>query len=537
MNHFFCEFPEKAKDRIKKIYQLYNRNPSESVRLVDKTVSSCKKCLEVYLNCSPEWWFEKKRVCTNFCPEKLYHWELLSDEDIFYEYKACMGCRTAYFGFKSIVFLIKDKTRSNESWSKVQLESVELTSKEIKFLLDGRLKKDVCFFKALNLLFSKVPASYRDQIKSILFETYKNDKEMSKDITDLRIEALNCLGQFIEKYTIEPTEVGMVYEDLLGSKRIDLLIKHYSVFENLNFNISEIFQKTSTFDLTTFSFIVSHIEKIDITYSILNGVLKYMLKSYQTKCAFDTRNIDLLFHKIVMFLVKNSEYRTNGLINKLALANFAQFKDGAYWLLYLNLLFSIPITKVSLSHPKGLLLFQLTDKKIRELVLADPNAVSEFISEINEFKPFVDSFESIGIEISKRLKFDFSTAVQFTNTFGNNQAMLDNIIENLTFQSPNIDILSESARFSCSEFLSLLKQRMKLNNTGRGDPDSIMHIHAGLSGNPSGNARLLTTVPDSKACFDELKSSIEVDDINIRDAQVRSKKRIPKNHNKTKHAQ
>ena len=149
MNHIFCGFPDKANSRLKRIYQVYNDNPNNIILLVDNTVIKCQRCLNTYLDCSSEQWFEKKRLGLNFSPEKIYDWNLLFDDDILSENRAYINYPSAFIGFKAIVFLVREKIRNNEIWSKVDIKTIKLGDNEVNALIDGKLELGVPLFKAL----------------------------------------------------------------------------------------------------------------------------------------------------------------------------------------------------------------------------------------------------------------------------------------------------------------------------------------------------------------------------------------------------
>lgn len=463
MNHIFCENQEQANDRLKKIYKAYNDNPENILRFLDNILNNCSNCLKTYLSCNPEEWFEKQRICINFSPEKVYDWNLLFDENIFAEYKACVNYPSAYDGFKAIFFLIKEKIRNYGIWKKIRLNTVKIGEKEIKALVSGKIGTGISLFRAISLLLPLISSKYLILIQDLIFKTYLENKEVESTITELRIELLDCLLRLNTIQRVKSEYLKIIFTDLLENKKENIIIKNYDLFKDYCDNINRIINNLQMFDVSIFNFIVFHINDIEINFLIVNELLEFLSKHKNIKIEPDAIKLSILFYKITLWVIKNLECKENRILDKLVLADYFQFQDSACWLLYINLFFDISIQKIVHSNKKSLLISHLASKRNEAKKFLD-STVIEFIDEINEFKPFVNQFKRIEILISIKIVFNFTTAKHFVETFGVSENILRNIISDFSFNENDIEEFLTILNDSEPDLIELLYKEAVIKN-------------------------------------------------------------------------
>lgn len=474
--HIFCEFEEKASERLEKMYSVYDLNPKAVLQLIDKSVANCRECLKIYLECNPNEKLERERICMNITPEKVYNWELLLDENIRTAYKKCMSSPLAYSGFNGVIIMIKEKITEEQLWSTLIKTNPKLGDREVEALLKGNLGEDTFVLKAIIALFEAFPVETLDDLATFLFTQYKKDLNLHRAVTNYRRMVIQCYSSLLKKIPIETSQIEFFYDDLVKNNRADLIFDVFTLFQDLIPEPYDLFAKASMFTTKMFDFLLEHIERLDFNQHLTDFSIQNLLtflhtakrKSYATKKA----KMLILFKKLTHWVIRNSNEVSVESKSILSKASFKQFDDTAYYLLYIYLILDIPVHVSVLSNTniKGQILRLLTTKGNRMAKSFEKSEMIAFLDEIAEFKTYPVSLENAGASISQLLSFDFSTSINFVKVFGFNQVFIENIIKNLVFHGVGLNKFIKMVSINFPDLVPSLLNRAKAQQSG----DSIL---------------------------------------------------------------
>lgn len=423
-------------------------NPQSVLEFINTVLSKCSACMAAYIECKPEWWFEKQRICHDFSPEKIYDYEHLLDGDILKEYKAFQLQDSMYTGFKTVAFLIICKIRSSRMWSKINCKSINLTEKEISFLFCDKIDYGMEWVMAVDLLVPKIPQEYRNRFADVLFKLYITDLEQCSEISDLRIAIVKCLdnlysnecNQVLQKYESirvyrsENTEIAKrIYLDLINNGQVVLILNSQFIRVFGTLDVNEVFSKITLFDKQTFGLLIENIDCVTVTSQMICGILRYLaLNSFILQLKLDP-GTETVFIKIVQCIIAQDDGLPTKTFELLEEIDFGKLGPFGYWFLYISLFYGITLRGVAILTDMSRLLQQLIDKKLYNPKVHTQDIIKRFVKDLRVVASAKDGRDSTVIQISRMLKFNYENACMFLTAFKPLPLLVKNVIDNLIF--------------------------------------------------------------------------------------------------------
>lgn len=445
MHHIFCQNKNKTEERLKKIYEKFESNPSSFLKFLDDDLSHCSNCLNEYLALPFRKDIEKKRILYKFSPGKIYDWEMLFDKEILDAYREHRKFSEAYCGFKGLLFLMIEKVKNNEMWNEINMNGYNLTDREINIFKGSRIRRSVAFFKALTIVITKYSEKFGDEFFTFItniFEMVNGDDNEGMEIITESFHAYKALSAF---NIAEIKDLNEYYVYFLKKGKLDLIIENTDLFSNFNCK-KDVFDRICAFSTSSINFLLKFIDSADFDKFYQRGSLKNLVLTISSLdmanlATPETKNqIPKLFLKIVLCVIKNKDTINPDLLDSIRTCNSRKPTDLAYPLLYLKILIGIEVALAQFSpkNSKSNILLSIIGYKLTHEKFCNSQVVMEIINEFEQFKPYLKNFDEIGIRFAKYTRIDSKCAIRLTQIFGNNIRMLESIVNNFIFTESDI---------------------------------------------------------------------------------------------------
>lgn len=448
MHHIFCQNKLKARERLQKIYENFKNNPQSFLKLLNDELSQCSECLKEYLILDIDKNIEKQRILYKFYPEKIYDWELLFDNDIFNEYKTFRNFPDSYKGFKAIIFLLREKTKSQEIWDKIDLSNCQITQREVNFFKSKKLKRNSTFYKALRKLISTFPEHFGAEFFEVLNDAFNCETEDINERTEVIIDSFQAFKELSVFNSFNDQYAKAYYLYFLEKREISLIVENQHIFTNFNL-IHDVLNQISTFNSPIMKFLLDHLDDANFDNFYKQGSFRNLISfipsfDFNTFCLKQiTENnckVSKLFLRIVLCTVKNKNDFDSDLVDLIRKLNIRKCNDLAYPLLYLRIFlqFEINLIQFTPKAPMVHILLSIISGRIAEEKYCHFTLVNKLIDELEEFKPYIKNFQSFGIQISNSIRADPATALRFIQVFESTHSILENLANNLVILAESL---------------------------------------------------------------------------------------------------